>query len=303
VPFQGIPDVPRRRALECGASAWLNELPELVEALEREWSIVVGRTFTAGTGAFVAEATGARDGTPSVLKLLIPGAELPAQARNEIAALRLANGEGCARLIHADEARAAILLERLGPSLAELDLPSEPRNTILCGVLARLWRPAAGHGFTTGAEKGAWLIDFVSREWDALDRPCSERAVDYALACARRRVAAHDDERSMLVHGDVHAVNTLRALDRDEYKLVDPDGLFAEPEYDLGILVREERDPRTHARWLAAHTGRDETAIWEWGFVERVSTGLTCARLELQPAARELLGDADRLALRPSAEP
>jgi hypothetical protein len=30
--------------------------------------------------------------------------------------------------------------------------------------------------------------------------------VAHALACAARRVAAHDDERAVLVHGDVHVV-------------------------------------------------------------------------------------------------
>lgn len=55
-------------------------------------------------------------------------------------------------------------------------------------------------------------------------------------------------------------------------KLVDPDGLLAEAEYDLGILMREDPiellddcDPRARARWLAARTGLDVEAIWEWG--------------------------------------
>src|SRR5439155_8960831 len=49
-----------------------------------------------------------------------------------------------------------------------------------------------------------------------------------------------------------------------------PDGLIAEAEYDLGILMREdprellEGDPRSRARWLARRSGLDATAIWEW---------------------------------------
>jgi hypothetical protein len=35
--------------------------------------------------------------------------------------------------------------------------------------------------------------------------------VDHALACATRRQEAHDDERAVLVHGDVHQWNALRA--------------------------------------------------------------------------------------------
>jgi hypothetical protein len=51
-----------------------------------------------------------------------------------------------------------------------------------------------------------------------------------ALACAARRAEAHDDERAVLVHGDVHQWNVLEAPPGDEhqpgFKLVDPDGLL-----------------------------------------------------------------------------
>ena len=104
--------------------------------------------------------------------------------------------------------------------------------------------------------------------------------------------------RAVLVHGDVHQWNALEA--DGGFKLVDPDGLLAEPEYDLGIIMREdplERTTSTNApRWLAHRTGLDETAIWEWGVVERVSTGLLGTRVGLQPIAKDMLAAADRLA-------
>ena len=107
-------------------------------------------------------------------------------------------------------------------------------------------------------------------------------------------------ERSVLVHGDVHQWNALVA--GDGYRLVDPDGLVAEAEYDLGIIMREDPvelmddDPRQRARWLAARTGLDADAIWEWGVVERVCDGLLLAEIELQPVAREMLAAADHIA-------
>jgi streptomycin 6-kinase len=130
----------------------------------------------------------------------------------------------------------------------------------------------------TGAEKARLLAEFVVATWEAMNRPCSERALDHALACASNRDNAHDDERAVLVRGDVHQWNTLQA--GAGFKLVDPDGLLAEAEYDLGILMREDPlelmagDPRTRAHELAALTGLDPVAVWEWGVVERVSTGL-----------------------------
>ncbi len=136
--------------------------------------------------------------------------------------------------------------------------------------------------------------------WEELDHPCSERAVDYALACAAQRIDAHDDERAVLVHGDVHQWNALES--DDGFKLVDPDGLLAEAEYDLGIIMREaplellDGDPHERARGLALRSGLDATAIWEWGVVERVSTGLLGTKVGLQPAARQMLAAADLVA-------
>ena len=287
----------RNKALARGAAQWLEELPALIGALEQEWCLRVGRPFPDATEAFVAEATLA-DGSCAVLKLLIPPAG--EAAANEITVLRLANGEGCVQLLRDDVSRGALLLERLGRSLHQLELPIGRRHEILCATAARIWRAAPDCGLPTGAEKGRRLAGLITSAWEALDRPCSERAVDYALACAARRVAAHDDERAVLVHGDVHEWN---ALEADEgFRLVDPDGLLAEAEYDMGILMREdplellESDAHERARWLAARTGLDATAIWEWGVVERVSTGLLCTEIDLQPVGRQMLAVADRVA-------
>ncbi len=107
-------------------------------------------------------------------------------ARNEITVLRLAAGDGCARLLRADEARGALLLERLGRPLVRLGLPLARRHEILCDTAARIWRPAPASGLPTGADKGRWLSDFITATWLELDRPCSARAVEYALACAAR---------------------------------------------------------------------------------------------------------------------
>ena len=55
-------------------------------------------------------------------------------------------------------------------------------------------------------------------------------------------------------------------------------------------------DPRARSRWLAQRTELDEQAIWEWGVVERVSTGLIAHEIDLQPEARNMLHAADRIA-------
>jgi streptomycin 6-kinase len=292
-----VPAVVRNKALVAGAAQWLDDLPELIADLKREWSITIGHPYDTATEAFVVEAV-LEDGTPAVLKLIVP--RDGAAARNEITVLRLADGEGCARLLRADVSRGALLIERLGRSMHELALPLGQRHELLCSAAERIWRPAPGCGLPTGAEKGRWLVDYITVTWEEVGRPCSERTVEHALACAARRVAAHDDERAVLVHGDVHQWNALEA--DGGFTLVDPDGLLAEAEYDLGILMREDPvellagDPGERARWLALRTGLDAAAIWEWGVVERVSTGLLCTRIDLQPVGREMLAAADQLA-------
>lgn len=288
-----VPEVVRQKALAVGAAGWLDDLPQLIESIEQDWRIEVGEAYTDSTEAFVAKATCA-DGTPAVLKLIVPrGGEA---AKREIAALRITGGEGCVRLLRDDAERGALLVERLGRSLYELAPPVHERHEILCATAERVWRPAPGAGFSTGAAKARWLADFITTTWEELGRPCSERAVKYALECAAGRADAYRDERAVLVHGDVHQWNALEAP--GGFKLIDPDGLLAEREYDLGIIMREDPldgDPRERARWLATHTGLDETAIWEWGVVERVSTGLLGTKVGLQPVAREMLAVADRV--------
>lgn len=205
--------------------------------------------------------------------------------------LRLADGVGCVRLLRHDEARGALLLERLGRSLHELALPIGRRHEILCSTASRVWCRAPDCGLPTGAMKGRWLVELITATWEDLGRPSSQRTVDHALVGASRRIDAHDDDRAVLVHGGVHQWNTLEG--GNGFKLVDPDGLLAEAEYDdMGIVMREDPvellrgDPHERARWLGARTGLDATAIWEWGVVERVSTGLLCTTICLQPAGR-----------------
>jgi streptomycin 6-kinase len=289
-----VPDVVREKALATGAAGWLDDLPELVRAVERDWHIEVGEAFPFSTEAFVAEVACA-DGTPAVLKLIVPR-DGEAAAR-EATALRLADGDGCARLLREDLERGALLLEKLGRSLVELGLPLRTRHEILVATAQRVWRPAPDSGLPTGDEKARSLGRFITAMWDELGGPCSRAAIDHALECAESRQNAHRDERAVLVHGDVHQWNALEAA--EGFKLVDPDGLLAEPEYDLGIIMREdplEGDLRQRAAWLAECTGLDEEAIWEWGVVERVSTGLLGTRVAMQPIARQMLDAAERLA-------
>jgi streptomycin 6-kinase len=292
-----IPEVVKNKATTAGASQWLAELPKLLSAIEQSWSITVGRAYSEATEAFVCEAT-LNDSTPCVLKLMIP--REGDHTRNEIKVLEILDGEGCVAMLDHDETIGSMLLERLGPSLHSLGLPIARRHEILCDCVMRVWRPAPDCGLPTGAEKAAWLADFIVATWEALDRPCGEKAVDYAISCIDSRSRRHDDERAVLVHGDVHEWNTLQS--GHGFKLIDPDGLLAEAEYDLGVLMREdplellEGDPFDRALWLANRCQLDATAIWEWGVIERVSTGLLATQVGMEPLGSQMLHVAEIVA-------
>lgn len=289
-----VPTIVRNKARSVDAEGWLERLPELVSSLETEWSITLGRSYEGGSEAFVADAIRA-DGSSAVLKVLVPGGGN--DPSHEATVLRLADGDGSPSLFQFDAGRGALLMERLGRPMYELGLPLSRRLEILCVTAARIWRPAPDSGLPTGAEKARWLFDFVVKLWEELDHPCSEKTLDYALGAARRREQAHREEKAVLVHGDVHQLN---ALESDSgFKLVDPDGLLAEAEYDLGILMRGDPiellagDPLDRAHWLAARTMLDPIATWEWGVIERLSTGLLCTQIHLQPLGQDTLQAAE----------
>jgi streptomycin 6-kinase len=103
-----VPPVVRNKALAAGAGPLARRTSRAYRGPRAGlWGITVGRPYPDATEAFVAEARPA-----SVLKLMIP--RDGDHARNEITVLRLTGGDGCVRLLRADQERGALLLERLG---------------------------------------------------------------------------------------------------------------------------------------------------------------------------------------------
>lgn len=290
-----VPDIVKRTALDhAHGAAWLAGIDDLVGGLAADWGLTIGEVFGGGTASVCLAVTTA-DGAPAVLKVA------PDDLATEARTFALADGRGCARLLAHDLERRALLLERLGASLDSLGLPTDDQLRAIAATVQQLWVPVPDGDdvLTLGDAKGRWLAAQISEMWEDLDHPCTARAVERAVSYAERRTAAFDRERAVLVHGDAHQWNTLEA--GDGFKLVDPDGLCADREYDLAIPIREvigtPEQGRLWCHLLAGLTGTDATAIWEWGFVERVSTGLLCAKHEMQPEAARMLAIADAWAL------
>lgn len=307
-----LPDPVRRKAAAQGADGlrWVHGLDELIADLEREWGVSVGPALHGGSMAYVAAAQRA-DGTDAILKLQAPGDETPGydSFAHEVQALLIADGCGYVRVLEHDIPRRAMLQERLGRPLCDLGVPIKGQIAIICATLRRAWvRVPADAGLQTGGEKARWLAGFIAETWDALNGPCSERAIAQALSFADARARAFDADTAVLVHGDAHSGNTLQsrgaAIPGDSgFKLVDPDGLWAERAYDLAIPMRDWSEEllagdavrlgRERCAYLSTLTGVEPQAIWQWGVIERISTGLLALQLGFESLGRDMLKVAD----------
>jgi streptomycin 6-kinase len=302
-----LPEAVQRKVIALGADGarWVNTLGDLVRELEVDWAIRVGAMLHGGSEALVAEAKLA-DGADAVIKLGIPG---PTGFENEIRTLRAAAGRGYVRMLNHDVPRRAMLLERLGTPLERLGLSVSAQIEIICATLRQAWTVAPDDlDIQTGTQKTASLRDFIATSWRELNQPCDERAVAKALAFADARSRAFDPATSVLVHGDAHSSNTLQIIGTvptgsSGFKFVDPDGMWAERACDLAVPMRGWSEElllgdalaRGHARcaFIAGLTGAPFEAIWQWGFLERMSTGLYLLRLGWNDEARAMLRVAE----------
>jgi streptomycin 6-kinase len=92
---------------------------------------------------------------------------------------------------------------------------------------------------------------------------------------------------------------------RTSFRLIDPEGLLSEPAHDLGVALRDGNEELLagdtagtaagRCRQAALLTGVNGEAIWQWAFIERVSTGLFLSHLGHRQEARPYLAVADRL--------
>ncbi|MCA9823139.1 MAG: aminoglycoside phosphotransferase family protein [Dehalococcoidia bacterium] len=269
-------------------AAWLQQLDAAVSGLAADWDLRVGQVLGGGSSALAVEVI-MPGGVAAILKVAVPG---PDCSTVEADILRAAEGRGYARLYHHNRAKCAMVIERLGPPMWQQDWPPDQQMLLYCAAVQEAWNVRFDpRGLIDGAGKAAWLEDFISRNWDYLGRPCSERTVSLALDFAARRGAAFDPARAVICHGDAHPGNLLAPLDLGgTYRFIDPEAAFIEPEYDLGCWLRGWRPARRQesevgrlaraaAEQLAARTGTDAEAVWEWGLVERVSSGLLLTQL------------------------
>lgn len=244
-----------------------------------------------------------------MLKLVVPpGISGFSDFEGELDVLRGADGDPYPQLICFDRERRCLLMERLGRALSQLGWPTQRQIAAIADTLARGWRQVAVDSLTTGHDKAIWLAGYIAKTWDDLGRPCCERAAELAITYANERAECCTPDRAVLVHGDGHPDNLLedpRSGAQASFRLIDPEGLASEPAHELGVTLRGWNgelvagDPVGTAihrhKYVSKRSGVEPWAIWQWSYVERVSTGLFLLELGNELEARSFIEAADHL--------
>lgn len=299
-----IPPLVISRAKSAGivGEEWIASLNRMISELETQWHICVGDALLGGTHAFVALADG-ENGAQYVLKLDMPE-KLGGELSRGVSAMELADGNGYSKLYAYDAQKNACLLERLGKPINQLGYSVNEQLQIICAVLEKSWNTpsAENRGFPEGIDSVMWFREFIKSTWKELHQPCSQAVIRQAMNYLDARERDFQPETWVLIHGDAHGGNTLKELDGDGFKLIDPDGIFYEKAYDLGVLMREwveeyRQNPlesgKERCRYLHELTGVPAQAIWEWGYLQTVSTAFVLLKIGQEPLGHKMLDVAE----------
>jgi streptomycin 6-kinase len=267
-------------------------LRALLTALATQWALELGEPWELSFHAVVPVRT--RDGADAVLKVVPPAAEY--LERSAVALTGWA-GAGAVRLLRADLPRGALLLERALPGTQAAALvpgDDEGATAAAIGVLHRL------HAATVPERGLPGLPERLAAFDDHLGDPSRVPLLPRPLVERARAVAGEllaDPRAPVLLHGDLHHANVLRAQ-REDWLAIDPHGLVGDPGYDAGAwLYNPEPGVRDRARvalvprrveQLADGLGQPVERIAAWGFVQAVLSAVWTASSGLAPRDRTL---------------
>lgn len=245
------------------SAAWLERLPDTIRDLERQWLLTVHAPFDGNEAscAWVAPAALA-DGTSVVLKLGMPHME----SEHEIPGLRFWDGNPTVRLIEADDDLGAMLLERCEPGTVLRVLPEPEQDTVIAGLLRRLWRsPLEPHPFRP-------LSDLMAH-WSQETQADAERWPDTGIVHEGLRLFSElprSAPTEVLLATDLHAGNVLRAQ-RERWLVIDPKPFIGDAAYDatqhlFNCGARLRSDPNGTIRHFADLLGVDHERVRLWMF-------------------------------------
>jgi streptomycin 6-kinase len=242
----------------------------LVTDLAERWALTVFDPFPATPGSprnFVAPVT-LQDGTPAVLKV----SRFVTETRAEIAALRMWDGAGAARLLEADADLGALLLERVEPGTMLVEIDDDDAVRAACAVLRQLWRSAPDAGLTP---LESWCAAY-DRGRAALGSGASPDfpAKLFQRADELRQELLESTRDPVALHGDLHHFNVLRS-NRADWLAIDPKGLVGDRCFDVCQYLRNPTRVATatnHHRLdiFSDELGLDRRRLAHWAVVHAV---------------------------------
>ena len=210
------------------AAEWLAGLPRMVDELMDRWGCVPDGDVMHGAVAVVVPVRRRTTGA-GVLKVSFPH---PGNI-HEPDAFAAWGGRGAVLLHERADERFAMLLERVWAStLAEVEDHDEV-VTIAGRISRRLAIPASASLPRLRDQSGAWEEE-LRKDAAELSHALPRYVVDAAVATVRELGQAQPD---ILIHGDLHARNILRA-EREPWLAIDPKGIAGDPAYDGGTLLK-----------------------------------------------------------------
>jgi streptomycin 6-kinase len=203
---------------------WLRRLPTLIGELVLRWSLVLDSPFDGASAAWVAPVRRA-DGSSAVLKVGLPHME----GEHEIDGLRFWDGDPTVRLLDADDANQAMLLERCEPGSDLRELPEPRQDEVIAVLLRRLWhRPPGEHPFPSLSDMiRSWGQETTAHRAAWSDRGLVEAGLQLLEELSR---SSNDDDQALLAT-DLHAGNVLRAQ-REPWLVIDPKPFVGDRSYD-----------------------------------------------------------------------
>lgn len=218
---------------------WVASVDRLARECLDEWDLVVTGPPMTGWTAVVHPVSRGAGGEPLVLKVGWPHVE----SAQEHLALRAWDGRGSVRLVAADPARGALLLERLdaGRDLDEMDIDEA------CAVVGGLYRELHVPAPPTIRSLTAYLDPYLTQLRQRTDLP---RRVITRVAGLAGELLAEPGPR-VLLHTDLHFQNVL-AAERAPWLAIDPKPLAGPSAYELHPLLRnriEEMGTGSALRW------------------------------------------------------
>jgi len=262
---------------------WLDGLPRLLDDLLDEWELEpVGRSMSGvcsvvvpvrllGAGRDVVGASG-----EGVLKVTWPHPE----AATESLALQTWNGHGAVRLVRADPARFAMVLERLDPrDLTGVDI--DDACAVIGDLLRTLRRPPHPRLPSLAA-----YAERQSRELREAPAVLPRRYLDQAAALAGELVVRPPAEERLL-HTDLHYAN-VRAGYRTPWVAIDPKPMAGDPAFEVAPALwnrADELGTGSQIRWslrrrleiICDHAGIDEGRARAWTIVREADNALEAA--------------------------